>query len=188
MAPTDVGDWVYSDSPGIWQVYRVITGVEKIRGSLLERKRSRRGGFVFSKRLLDGTWKPAFRNEVASADLIRPLSSDDRQRLDEFLANNSQVKQQFEAFKPTAIDLRLNLSLDIPASVAKEPVLQLIQEVFADIADGLTNDKILERMAATTLAGFAPKTIRNATLQFVCKDHELHDNEYVFREVQLLMA
>jgi hypothetical protein len=160
-----------------------------MRANLQERKRVERGRYVFSKRFVDEAWKPAFTNEVASADLVRPITEDDRRRLDELAVANRRVLQEFEAYQPKGIDLVRNLPLNVPTSVGREGVQRLIPDVFTGIGSrGLTNDEILERIAASELARYAPKTIRNATLRFLCKDHETRDNEYVFREVEVCMT
>jgi len=58
--PIDVDDWVYSDSPGIWRVFRVVQGVQKLRFSLQKRKRIDRTQIIFCKRFVDESWKSAF--------------------------------------------------------------------------------------------------------------------------------
>ena len=183
----EVGEWVCSGSAGIWQVYRVIDGVEKLRSSLRDRKRPSRDRLVFSKRLVDAAWKRAFSNEVASADLVRVLSSEDRHRLKDFLTKNPETMREFEEFQPSAIDLIRNLTLNVPASAGKEYIERLIQDLFVGINEGMTNDEILQRIASSQLAVYIGKYPINATLQLRCKDHELRINEYVFRDVQLLM-
>lgn len=188
-APINVSDWINSDSLGIWQVYRVIQGMQTPRANLQERHRIDRRQLVFSKRIVDGSWQPAFSNELASAELVRVLSSDDRRRLDEYVEKNPQTLQEFEGFQPKPIDLRMNLRLNIPSLAGTESVQRLIIDVFAGIGDGLTNDAILQRMAASELARYdATMTISNATLQFTCIDHEHQNKDYVFRKVQLLMV
>ena len=87
------------------------------------------------------------------------------------------------------IDLAMDLPLNVPASVGIEGAQRLIDDVFADIGrTGLTNDEILQRIAASELVRYSPQTIRNSTLRFLCKDYELRKDEHVFREVHLLMA
>jgi hypothetical protein len=183
-----LGDWISSYSSGIWRVYRVIHDAQKLRFSLQERQRVDRRRLVFSKRLVDEMWKPTFSNELSSSELVSALTDDNKRRLEEFIVKNPQTLREFEAFQPKPIDQAMDLPLNVPTSIGKEDIQHLIRDVFAGIGEGLTNDAILQRLAASELARYAPKTIRNATLRFVCKDHELHDNEYVFREVQLLMA
>ncbi|GEM_PF-2917250 len=188
MKDVRVGDWVYSDSPGIWRVFRILESTQRLRFNLQERKRVDRRRLIFSKRLVDESWKPAFSAELATAEFVRALSNDDRRRLEEFIAGNPQTLQEFDAFQPKGIDHAMDLPLNVPTCVGKEGIHRLIYDVFADISEvGLTNDEILQRIAASELAGYAPKTMRNATMRFLCRDHELRSNVYVFREVQLLM-
>jgi len=188
VVPVNVDDWVYSISPGIWRVYRVIHDVQKLRFGQQERQQTDRRRLIFSKRLVDESWKPAFGNELAVAEFVRVPSDEDRQRLEDFIAKNPKIIHEFEAFRPKALDHAMDLPLNVPASTGKEAVQRLIHNVFPDIGDGLTNDGILQRIAKSELAHYAPKTVRNATLRFICKDHELRDNGYMFREVQLLMV
>lgn len=184
----DIGDWVYSDSPGIWRVIRVVQDVQKLRFTLEERKRMDRKRLIFCKRIVDQSWKPAFTTELASDSFVHPLSNDDQRRLDEFITANPQTLEEFEAFQPKGIDRAMDLPLNVPITVGRQDVQRLIQDVFAGIGDqGFTNDEILQRLTMSELAHYAPRTIRNATLRFLCKNHELRNNEYVFKEVQLIM-
>lgn len=183
------GDWVYSDSPGIWRVVRVVQDIQKLRFSLQDRKRVDRRRLVFCKRIVDESWRPAVSVEVASDAFVHPLSGDDRRRLGEYVAANPQVLNDFEAFEPTMLDHAMDLPLNVPASVGRQGIQRLIEEVFAGIKDGgVTNDEILQRIAQSDLERYAARTIRNATLRFLSKEHEIRNNEYVFREVQLLMV
>lgn len=185
----NIGDWVYSYSPGIWRVYRVLQGVQEVRFKLEEPKRTSRSRFVFSKRLVDGAWKPSFIAETASADVVSPLSDDDRRRLEAFIATNPQILQEFEAFEPEEIDFVLNLRLNIPVSFGRDRLQRLIDGAFAGIGNhGSTNDEILQLLAASELARHVSTGMSNATLQFLCKGHEVRNNEYVFREARLIMV
>lgn len=142
---------------------------------------------VFSKRLVDKSWKLAFRNEVADADLVHKLSEDDRARLEDLIARTPNLMREFEASLPPPIDHAMDLALFLPDTVQFGHVQEIISREFADIAEnGLTNDCILERIAGSELAAFAPLSIRNARIRFTCKDYELRDNAYVFREVRLI--
>lgn len=181
-------DWVYSESPGIWRVYRIIKEAKRFRFNRQERQKISKQPLIFVKRLVDRSWNAAYSNEMATDTFVRALPETDRQRLDEWMRKNPDLVKNFEAFNPAPINLAVNLPLYVPDQCEKEPLRLLIGEVFADIAEGLTNDTILERIGAGGLAGYAPKNVRNATLRFISKDHEVRDNEYVFREVQLVVA
>lgn len=183
------GDWVYSESPGIWRVERILQDIQKLRFSLQDRKRVDRRRLVLCKRIVDESWRPTFSAEVVSDAFVHPLPGDDLRRLDEYVASNQQVLKEFEAFEPTMNDHVMDLPLNVPASVGRQGIQRLIEEVFAGIADGgVTNDEILQRIAQSDLERYATRTIRNATMRFFSKGHEIRHNEYVFREVQLLMV
>lgn len=182
----NVGDWVNSDAPGIWQVTRVIEGVQKLRFKSEDRKRIERQRRVFCHRLVDESWKPAFRAEMCSGSFLQPLSDDDSNRVDRFLAENPEVLERFKAFVPESIDLAMDLRLDIQPPVSRESIEDTAKQVFVGIEDGLTNDEILQRIESGELARYVTELGGNAILRFLSKNHEVVDNEYVFRRVQLL--
>ena len=183
-----INNWIHSDSPGIWRIYRVIHNTKKLRFSPQERQRFDRRWLIFSKRLLDASWKPSFTNEMVNAEFVRPLSEADTQRLESFIAKNPQAVREFEAFKPAPIDMVMNHSLDIPSVEAKDQVRHLLRSVFNDIEErGLTGEEILKRIFNGPLAAYIPKEFDNATLRFFSRDHELRNDEYVFRSVELTM-
>lgn len=186
MTALSVNDWVYSESSGVWRVYRIIKDVRRFRFSRQERQKINKHPLLFVKRLVDRAWSAAFCNEMATDTFVRVLSEEDRQHLDEWIVKNPEVIKRFDAFLPAPIDLVVNLALYLPQSSEKDRVKRLVGEVFAGIENGLTNDTILQRLASSEFAAYAPKSIRNATLQFVSKDHEHQNGEYIFREVRLV--
>lgn len=187
MPPIDIGDWVYSDSPGIWRVYRVVQGVHRPRFSLQERKRINRTRIIFCKRFVDKSWKPAFIAELPI--FVHPLSDDDREHLEQFIAENPRILQDFEAFQPEQLDFVLNWPLNVPDSVGRDDIHRLVHDVFTGIGEhGLTNEEILQRITVSQLAQYVSSGMSNATLQFLCKDHELRDNEYVYRDAKVFMV
>ena len=119
--------------------------------------------------------------------LVRPLSEEDRRRLDEFIIENPQTLQEFEAFQPKEVDSAMDLRLDVPASTGKDGIQRLINDAFARIEAGLTNDEVSQRLDSSPLAPYVTVMSGNATVRFLCKNHELRNNEYIFREIQLIM-
>lgn len=182
----NVGDWVHSDSPGIWRVYRVIENVQRMRFDLQDRKRVDRNRYVFSKRFLDVSWKPAFAAEVANGEIVQPLSAEQKRRLVRFIEENPRAFAEFEAFDPRDINTVMNLRLDIPLSVGKQRLQELVADVFFGIErKGLTNAEVLERIANSELAGYRTRTVSNAMLQFVSIGHEIRGGEFVFHRAQV---
>ncbi len=181
----NVGDWIYSDSPGIWKIYRIIEGVQKFRYDMAHPKRLDRTQTVFSKRLVDGSWRPSFKTEYSDGGFIRELSSEDQMRLNEFIANNPQVMKEFNEYQPEQIGFALNYSLYVPQAFI-EHIHKLVEDTFADIEIlGLSNEDILQRIGKTELADWVSKGFSNMCLQFYCRDHEIRDNEYILREVKV---
>lgn len=86
------------------------------------------------------------------------------------------------------LDFALNLRMDVSDAIGRNGVLRLVHDAFAGIEDtGMTNDEILQQIALSPLADCIASGMSNATLQFLCRDHELRDNEYVFREAEVIM-
>lgn len=186
--PIDVNDWVYTDSPGVWRVFRVLQGIQKMRFTLQDRKRVDRRRLVFSKRLVDNSWNPTFTNAMANAEFVRPLSAEDQKRLENFIIENPHTLQEFDAFEPREVDSALDLRLDVPTSTGKDGALRLINDTFAGIGAGMTNDEVLQRLEASPLASYVTEMGGNATLRLLSKGHEIQNSEYVFRNVELLMV
>lgn len=187
-AATAVGDWIHSYSPGIWQVFRIIEGVQKARFRLDERKQTRRQPIIFCRRLLDASWSPSFAGETCDPAVVHPLTDDERAKLDDFISKNPDVADQFFAYEPRNLDCALGLTLSLPEGIGKADLENLVRQAFGDLSDrGLTNDEILHRLAASPIAAWVSQRMINATLRLICKNHELRENEYVFREAQVNM-
>ena len=187
--PLTVGDWVHSYSPGVWQIFRILEGVQKTRFTLNERKKMHRQPIIFCKRFLDDSWSPSFTAETCDPAVVQPLSGDERAKVEEFITKNPDVASQFYAYEPRDLDCAMGLMLSLPPGVGKADLESMVKEAFADIGEkGLTNDEVLQRLAASSLGGYVSQRMINATLRFICKDHELRGNEYVFREAQVIMV
>ena len=181
------GEWVGSASPGLWKVVRVLKGFKKLRFDLSESVRADRRQLVLCKRLLNEDWRPAYLAEFVNGDFIRPLSTADRVRLRQFIADNPLVMKEFDEWEPKTKDFAMDLPLEVPVTVTKEAVRRLASSVFSDISiQGFTNDQILTRIAASDLSRFSTRGARNATLRFLSNEHELRNNEFVFRKCEVL--
>jgi len=129
-----------------------------------------------------------FTAELVNSSFVRPLSDEDREHLERFIVENPRILQEFEVFQPEGMDFVMNYRLNVPDSVVRDDIQRVVHDMFADIGDhGLTNEEILQRIAVSPLARYVSAGMSNAILQYVCKDHELRDNEYVFREARLIM-
>jgi hypothetical protein len=179
-----VGDWVRSYSPGAWQVYRVLGDFNEFRYSPdAPRVRSERV-LVFSKRLVNDKWKRAFRAEVCERSLATPLPQKDRRRVASFLAADPGSGAAFDAYVPPPIPLTLNLTMAPPklAPLRSFGATKLAKE----IVEGVTLDRVLTLLGGAGLSQYVGKTPASATLQLTCRDHEVRDHEFVFRDWSVL--
>src|SRR5690606_10948505 len=108
-----IGDWINSYSPGVWHVYRLLEGFNGVRYSLDARKKRSKRVIVFSKRLADATWKPAFRTESCERSLVTPLSPEVRRRVDDLLSADPGIRSAFNAYQPESIPLIVNLTMNV---------------------------------------------------------------------------
>src|SRR5262245_18658867 len=106
-----VGDWVRMYDQGIWQVYRVL--VEVKAWDPIE-SRGKRKVMVFGKRLINNAFKRSFSEGCCHISLIRQLSKEDRKRLQEFIAENARVYEQFVEYRPKPVDAIFNANISIP--------------------------------------------------------------------------
>jgi hypothetical protein len=61
------------------------------------------------------------------------------------------------------------------------------QRVLArELADGIPLDRVLVLLTEAGLAQRIGKTPINATLQLVCRDHEIRDEEFILRDWRVL--
>ena len=182
-----VGDWIHSYSPGIWQVFRLLVNEPRMRLDLSERKRTNPRPVVFSKRLVNESWRPSFAAETCCASVVHHLSEEEHRMLDEFLTRNPALLAKFAEYEPKDLDLALDVRLCIPASVDRSTVQREVDKVFDCIEEkGLTNDDLLLRINASKLGTWVTRGLTNAILRFICKNHELRTNDYVFREAKVI--
>jgi hypothetical protein len=176
-----VGEWVEAYSPGVWQVLKTLSGFYEIRNSLEEPKRISRRTLIFAKRLVDDTWRKAFRVEVYGADLAHPLTAEQRARLDDYLTSHPDVAAEFEAYQPQVPGLIHSVGFNLPHVPDFEERRALVNSVFNGIERGFTKDEILERIARSPLAPYVAVAPTNTTVRFGNIAHELRDGDFVFR-------
>ena len=179
-----VGAWVRSYSPGVWQIYRVLRGFNELRYSLADRKVRSRQVFIFSKRLLSQKWKRAFGSGCCDSFYVKPLSASDMKRLERLLLADPGLASAFDDYEPAPVDLIVNLSMNVPD---RSQLLSFCEDVLRSrLRVGLDHDRILALLQDAGLAAFIGKMPINATLQLTCRDHEIGDGEFIFRDCKVL--
>ena len=139
---------------------------------------------VLARRLLSREWKPSVDHEQLSLWFVEPLSSEDQERLQRYVAEHHEVMREFEQFdKPFGI--LLNLTVDFPGSLTAAQ----LEAMFGDIRTaGLTCDQIVGRIESSPLGVRMAPAIHRAMLQFYSPDCEVRDQEYVYRELRVSLV
>jgi hypothetical protein len=184
MHNMNIGDWVYSCSPGVWRVYRIVAGFHELRYSLDEPKKLSKRVIVFSNRLVDVAWKPAFRSEFCEAALVRPLSAEDRGRVADLLLANPRLRLAFDTYEPRPVPLIVNLAMNVPDRARLQDFCETVLK--GEMPDGIPLDRVLQLLTEAGLVERIGKTPFNATLQLVCRDHEVRSNEFILRDWKVL--
>lgn len=184
-----VGDWVALDGdPGIWRVDRIIDGIFVLRFDLNARKPNKKRQVVSCKRFLDARWRPKFAFDCSDGALIKALTEADRHRLEHHLANAPEDLAAFELYKPVAPGFICNYDMFIPEGVNPDDAKRQVKELFYDIGDrGLTNEEVLVRLNTSRVQRYRTRGHKNSLMQFHCNQYETRDQEFVFREVELVM-
>jgi hypothetical protein len=177
--PLIVGDWVYSNSPGIWQIYRVLPIVNEMRFSLSDRRKKSKRVLIFSRRLVDASWNQSFKTECCEQTLVSTISAADNGSLVHLLQNDARLRESFENYAPESLDLMGNLTMRVPKIELLESFCS--EKLLPPMRDGLAMDDILRIMEEAGMDLYANKLPINATLQVGCRDHEMRDGEFVFR-------
>ncbi|HEX5104621.1 MAG TPA: hypothetical protein VFV87_12460 [Pirellulaceae bacterium] len=176
-------DWVRSYSAGVWQVVREIPAHFEPRFSLQEPKQLYDGPLFVVKRLVNDKWKRAFEIEAVHHSLLRPLNKADAKEL-ATITKNSDLLQAFAEF-----DRPLSSLLNIAFSLKRKTDIKKLQrEISAALADeldaGVTSDRILEAIAASSFASACGAMPQSATIQCVNHDFEIRRRELIYRELR----
>ncbi len=180
MQTPAIGDWITSYSPGVWQVYRILEGFNELRYSLDERKKRSKRVIVFSKRLVDAAWKPAFKGESCAHSLTAPVSLEVQRRVDDLLSAQPDIRSAFDAYQPEPTPLIVNLAMNVPDRARLEEFGTKVLE--RELVGGIPLDHALVLLTKSGLAPCIGKTPFNATLQLGCRDHEVRDAEFILRD------
>jgi hypothetical protein len=180
-----IGDWVRIDSKGVWRIQRALPAHYEPRYSLSDRKELYAGTLFLVKRMVNDKWKPSFEATVAHESRVKPLNKADSRKLQKFLDENDAVVADFDAFA-RPVDAILNLGFALPRRSDFKRFKREFEAVFSSpLAEGVTSDGILKVIAESDFASCFGDTPCDATLQFICKDHEIRRRNLVYRELQV---
>lgn len=179
------GDWVKIGVKGIWRVERAVPDHYEPRYRLADRKQLFPGRLFVVKRLLSEKWKPAFEATVAEESLVKPLGKSDVRKLESYVAANAETLLDFKSFvRP--VDAVLNLSFGLPRrSDYKAFKNEFVAALLATLEEGMTSDAVLKAIAASSFAPYFGEIPSDATLQLICKDHEVRRRNLVYRELMV---
>ncbi len=154
-------------------------------GRHLARWNCLQGTLFLLKRIVNDKWKPAFKMTSAPESLVKPLNKADSQKLQRFLGENDVVVVDFESFS-RPVDAILNLGFALPRRSDFKKFKREFEAIFSVLlAEGLTSDAILKVIAQSDFASHFGERPRDATLQFICKDHEIRRRNLVYRELEV---
>jgi hypothetical protein len=102
------------------------------------------------------------------------------------LEKNPKLYKEFTCYKPKPIHLISNLYFSIADPMTFNDFEAICKNQFSGIANGFEHDKIIEVLEKNELMQYFNKPQLNATLQFECKDHEVINTEFIFREFRIL--
>jgi len=180
------GDWVHLFSPGIWQVYRVLPIGREMRFSLSDRRRKLHREVVFARRLVNADWRRSFKTSCCEQSLVRPLSPADQKRLQRLLRDDVELRAGFERYAPRPLPLIVNLSMRVPNVDRLKSFCD--QTLAPQIGSGMNMEEILKLLDQSALASYIDQFPINATLQLLCRDHEVRDGEFIMRDCRVLSA
>ena len=185
MAKVKVGDWVTSYTAGIWKVYKILDDFYELKWNLDEKKEKSKRVMVFSKRLCHNSGKRSFSTEGCELTYIDLLDKDEINNVNELLKENEKLEKAFNNYIPKPVDLVSGLEFSLSKDYSFEKFTALINELFeGKIELGLTIDEINTIISKTKLEEFKGKYPINASIQVTCKDHELKNNEFIFKEIK----
>jgi hypothetical protein len=141
------------------------------------------GIHVFSKRLLNKSWKRSFSVEVCDLSFTRPLEPEEAERLHRFIADNPTVMREFAEYR-RPVNLAYNLGLNVPESTKVE--FEAPFEPY--LAEGMDCERIWKVISDSQVHRFLADRMLNATLQFESVDHEVRDGEFIFRKCRFLKS
>ena len=173
-----LGSWVTSYSAGVWRVFRIIRDYVDL--SPLHEKSP--APLVFSARFLTAKGNARLSVEACSLVFVELLQPEALAQLQHDIENNPKKFAAFDRAEVRSPDLVYNRGLGAEPTEAQEiaPTLK------ATLRDGLTFPTIKDLVSSSAVGPTIGKYPIVSTLQFVCREHEIEDRQFIFRDVNVL--
>ena len=185
MAKVKVGDWVTSYTAGIWQVYKIIDDFYELKWNLKEEKEKSKRVMVFSKRLCHNNGKRSFSTEGCELTYIDLLDKEEINNVNTLFKETKKLEKDFNNYVPKLVNLVSGVEFSLPDNYSFDKFNSRINDLFdGKIDSGLTIDEINTIISKTELEEFKGKYPVDARIQIICKDHEIKNKEFIFREVK----
>ena len=144
---------------------------------------------VFCHRIANDSWKRSFSFQCCEISYVCTLNSEDIQQVETLLLSDKKLLKAFEKYQATknTIDLVGNLALGGFSDREVEQFPDLCNEMLAArIDDGVTLDDVLILLRQRGLDSHMSIYPAQVTLQLVSVNHELRNDEFVFRRYRVL--
>jgi hypothetical protein len=186
-----VGDWIKVSAlfPGIWRIYRVLTGFKNFEWNPDKPIHKASQTLVFSHRLANDGWKRSFSHQCVDLSLVQPLAADEINRVKALLSSDSKLAKAFEQYqsKQNRIDQIANISFGGLSEDGKKNFPAQCNAMLAErIQNGITLPDMVALLKENSLDQNRHELPRQVTLQLTCINHELQGEEFLFREYRTL--
>lgn len=169
-----VGDWITSNSSGIWMVYRVLDNVLVANSSGSPEAQS----VIFSSRFLNAKYKPSFKSEGCSPSLVSLLNDEASEKLHDFILSNPVSYDKFKSREPKSTDRFHDAFISKPEELTASEV--------ANLFDINEKYKASEINAALNDLKLTWQGKSNWRIEFICEDHECINGELVYKFNEVL--
>ena len=185
------GDWVRLTPlwPGIWKVYRILSGFKENRWSLGEPLVPSKRVIVFCHRVVNDSWKRSFSHQSCELLYVSSLEPDERNRLDALLVSDTKLQASFEKYqaKQNTIDLIANIAFGGLSKRAVASFPTLCDKMLGTRIDaGITIREVLLVLQEHGLYKHMRDLPQQVTLQLTSINHELRGDETVYRKYRVL--
>jgi hypothetical protein len=181
-----VGDWVRAYSKGIWQVYRIDSGVYDPIFSSKSIPKKRDDKSVYVKRLVNDKWKRSLATESCSDFYVSKISPQELSEVKKFISDNPKIFVDFEKYT-SPIDSCLNIPFYVSNPEQRTEFNDKVKNIFENIiSSGLSNPEIIDLIEKNKLDKYTHDSIRNSTIQFTSKDSETAHGHLIYRAFRTL--
>ena len=166
MEEYEVGSWVATSKPGIWQVHRIESFITLDPATEHEIQKT----IYFVKRFLNDSLKRSFGEACFSGDHLIAFDSSAVQELQEYIRENSELYTKFQAYEPKEISNFYNVTVKVPEDRSVKDIETLIsndQEFTESDIEQLVHSLELET------DGFPTWTLQFESPNFKCRENRL---------------